>query len=695
MFKFTFNSIIKKILKNKVLTIFLVSLFIFGIVFSISKYNATLQIVNKFIQDNYYKARNNQLQSKVSDKIIVVEIDEKTLWYIWRFPFDRKVYVPFLENLKEAGVWIIGFDIIFADKTNSISDLFFSEAIKNAWNVVMWLSSFPNWSVQKPLDMFLKYSLSSWYLEPTLDKSNETVYSALPVKNFRSKKEYEFFPFAILRAYYEKNNKNISLSQVWKYTSTTYDFTSDIKIPLSKTWRKDVLINFSDESLYKKVSFSDIYDKKKFENLKKYVDFKDKIILVWTAAEWIKDIFKTPNGRIYWVYIHANTINTILNKSFLEYFNQDLELFIIFLLILLSVFFNYSRYWLKLLFSNLSIITIFLIIFPLIVVRSTNYIQNYYLEMFLALILSLITSNLLKYLVENKNKNKLNKALSEYVSENIAKEILSWNWNINLDWERKKITIFFSDIQWFTTISEKFSPELLVSFLRQYLTAMSNIIMDEKGFINKYEWDAIMALWWVFWIDKNSSYNACKSALTQQKVLNELNQKWKQENFSEIKTRIGIHTWDAIVWNIWSQGRKMEFTALWDSVNLASRLEWVNKFYGTFICVSEDVYMEVKDRFDFRYLDTIRVKWKTKWISIYELISLKWEMLIEKQEIVNEFLHAIEYYKKRDFVKALEIFIKLSDLWDTPSTTYKKRCENYIVNNPWENWDGIFSMTEK
>jgi adenylate cyclase len=256
--------------------------------------------------------------------------------------------------------------------------------------------------------------------------------------------------------------------------------------------------------------------------------------------------------------------------------------------------------------------------------------------------------------------------------------------------------MFFSDIAGFTTISEKLSPEELVWFLRVYLWEMSHIIMDNKWFINKYEWDAIMALWWVFWkVENYWIVDACRSALFQQAKLKELNEVWKQQWKDELSVRMWLHTWPAIIWNIGAQGRKMEFTALWDSVNLASRLEWVNKFYWTYICVSEDIYNEVKDIFTFRYLDKIRVKWKNIWINIYELVSNAWEAWIFKEKIIADFEDAVSLYMNRDFEKAKEIFDKLSKLWDEPSKVYKKRCEIFIKNPPENNWDGIWTMDEK
>ena len=267
---------------------------------------------------------------------------------------------------------------------------------------------------------------------------------------------------------------------------------------------------------------------------------------------------------------------------------------------------------------------------------------------------------------------------------------------MKLDWDTRKLAIFFSDIEGFTSISEKFSPHELVSFLRNYLSYMSNIILDNNWFINKYEWDAIMALWWAFSDNEKDSYYACLSALKQQETLKELNLNWQKVWLPKIKVRIWLHTWQAIVWNIWAVWRKIEYTALWDSVNLASRLEWVNKFYWTFICVSEDIFEENKDFFEFRYLDKIRVKWKDNAIKIYELLSEKWNLTLKKEKIKTEFEKAILVYNSRDFISAKDLFENIYKKYnDSPSKTYFERCEYFMNNKPKSNDELIWNYETK
>ncbi len=137
----------------------------------------------------------------------------------------------------------------------------------------------------------------------------------------------------------------------------------------------------------------------------------------------------------------------------------------------------------------------------------------------------------------------------------------------------------------------------------------------------------------------------------------------------------------------------MEFTALWDSVNLASRLEWVNKFYGTYLCVSEDTYLETKDKFVYRYLDKIRVKGKELPVKIYELICFAEESY--HKDRYKDFEKAIYLYEQAKFIEAREIFLMLSQVGDASSKTYLDRCDLYIKNPPKPDWDGVWVMDSK
>lgn len=639
-----------------------------------------------------------------NSNIVVVEIDDTTYNKLG-FPLDRWDYIPFLQNLSNSKPAVIGFDILFLDKwKQSIKDMQLATQFKKSGNIVIWSDIKNKNEAILPYDLFRQSVAWIWYFLPTINVNTSKVYSLKPYNELlynQALSSFESFSFAILREYYNYIYAKEEYSITGVLGQSLYTFFGK-HIPL-KGW--EFYISYNETKNFQRESFYNIYTWNFDSSI-----FKDKIVLVGYTAEWVKDDFLLPwiwnGGTTKWVYIHANAINNILNENYIIYFNELIEHLISFLFIFFIVYLNiFHLKYLHLRWISLGAISLFLtIIWIYIIVFYTTYkmsgiylLPNYPFEFISILALSFFISAILKYRLEDKNKRLLSKALSEYVSSDIAREILTAAWQVNLSWENKKITIFFSDIAWFTTISEKLTPEQLVWFLRIYLWQMSNIIMDNKGFINKYEWDAIMALWWVFWnnTEKYWIIDACKSCLFQQAQLRVLNEEWKAAWKDELSVRMWLHVWNAIIWNIGAEWRKMEFTALGDNVNLASRLEWVNKFYGTYICVSENIYQEAKDIFTFRYLDTIRVKWKNIWINIYELISYIWEAGPLKTQIIQDFELWIQLYQKKQFQSAKEIFKKCAELWDTPARVYLKRCQLFIQTPPEENWDGIWTMDEK
>lgn len=685
---------IYKLLKNRLFSTLFLSLIIFLFIYKMILWTYFYNI-DKTVQNNLYDRINSIHNRHTTKDVVLLKIDEQTIKKLWRFPFNRDVYWKLIKNLNNLWVWVIWFDIIFADRSNHKIDEEFAQSIKNAWNIVLGTSILDWWMIEKPLSILAKWALTYGYFRPNVDTDTNIVYTFTPKARLRN---WYFNAFAIwlLKAYYYKLYKDKSyLTTTWEYSNKFFRL-KDIKIPLARENSHKVLINYFSNDKYNSYSFIDLYDRnwEKYKQLEKSWFLKDKIVIVWATAKWIKDIFFTPLWITYWVYTHVNILNTILTKNYLIYFNKNLELLILFLLIILWTYFNLSRSNFVLVLSNFAIITIFIVIIPGFLVFNSLFL-NYPTELVLALLLSLTFSNILKYLLENRNKTVLVKALSEYISEDIAKKILSTTWDIKLDWDNKKISIFFSDIAWFTTISEKMDAQRLVEFLREYLWEMSNIIMDEKWFINKYEWDAIMALFWVFWYESTSTYDNCKAALIQQLRLNILNKAWEKQFWQTLKVRMWIHTWYAIVWNIWAKWRKMEFTALWDSVNLASRLEWVNKFYWTYICVSQDAMLEVKDKFEFRKLDKIRVKWKDIPIEIYELLWEKGKISDLKKDIKVWFEKALELYFNKEFKKAAEIFKKLWEIWDPASLVFTRRCLKFEISWVEDDWDWVWTMEEK
>lgn len=282
--------------------------------------------------------------------------------------------------MTQAWVPVIAFDIIFADKSNfSDSDKQFSQVLEKSNNVIFWLSLTDDNYLLEIYSLFKNKIINSGYLRPNVDNRTDVIYSIIPMSYFSWWEQKEHFSISILKSYYSYIYSKDYYSNIYWIKDNKYYITPDISVPLSRTWindyriwnnnEKDVLINYINRDKFTTLSFYDIYNKNNFEELKEFIDFENKIVLVWFTAKWIKDVFNTPSGSEYWVYIHANMINTVLTKSFLVYFNKTYEWILILLLIIVSVYFNLSRSWYILFLSNILIVLLFIIIFPFLSIK--------------------------------------------------------------------------------------------------------------------------------------------------------------------------------------------------------------------------------------------------------------------------------------------------------------------------------------
>lgn len=664
----------KGIIKNKALLSLWISFLIFSFIiififFWIWKFS------NFSLKDYYYKYLDSN--SLVSQDIVVVEIDDQTQSSLWRFPFDRKVYSKLISNLNNAWAEVIWLDIMFPDKTNTASDYIFSTSISKWWNVVLgYYIDSKSKEAKWPLDKFEEKAYSVWLLNPPVEKESQKVYFVWPQSKFGDI-VLEPFSFSLLKSYYAKLYLDDSYKYTWFFSKNNAYYSlieeKGLHVPLSENQR--YYFSYNSSQKFNQLSFIDVYN---WDNLP---DLTWKIVIVWPASDW-QDYFYSPIWRLYGVYIHANIINSILTKTNFIEFSRKIEILMILMVIIFSVYLNIWVAGRKLILWNILVFILIVLIFSIPLFSSA--ILNYPLYFLIAWVLSVLFSNIIRYLIEDFQKNKLLKALSEYVSKDIAKNILSWAWAINLNWEKKQVAVMFSDIKWFTTISENLKPEDLVSFLRKYLWEMSHIIMDNRWYIDKYEWDAVMAIWGAFWTSSEfANVESClDSVLSQQYKLKELNLYFEEIWLPKIFVRFGVNFWEAILWNIWADWRKVEFTALWDNVNLASRLEWINKVYWTSICVSESVYLLWKDKYRFRFLDNVKVKWKDTPVRIYELLWVKWAIEDYKLSLMNDYKKALDLYLDWNFNDARDIFLKLDALWDKPSSYYLGKCNNFIENPP-------------
>ncbi len=424
--------------------------------------------------------------------------------------------------------------------------------------------------------------------------------------------------------------------------------------------------------------------------------FKGKIVLVGATATGIYDMRVTPFSAVYpGVEIHANVIDNILHGNFLIHsgWTKFLDICTIvivglilgiavprvkavagialclaligaFVAVNVGIFINYNV-WMNLIYPVLTMMTIYLGI--------TVY----------------------RYVTEEREKKKIRGAFQYYLTASVVNEILKDPSKLKLGGDKKHLSVMFSDIRGFTSISEKLSPEELVHLLNEYLTAMTDIVFKYDGLLDKYIGDAIMAVFGAPLDQPDHAFRACRTAIEMMSELRRLQEKWAAEGKPYVNIGVGINSGDMVVGNMGSQMR-FDYTVMGDSVNLASRLEGTNKEYGTNIIISEFTYEIVKAAFVCRQLDAVRVKGKKLPVRIFELLGDQKDAP-QWQEFLGRFEAGLAKYREGLWDEAIAAFRGVLDLKpeDYTSRMYIDRCESLKEHPPEGVWDGVFTMTKK
>lgn len=430
-------------------------------------------------------------------------------------------------------------------------------------------------------------------------------------------------------------------------------------------------------------------------NKKEYL--KGKHFIFGATATGIYDLRVTPFEEDYpGVETHANVLDNLLRADYLRTSRQEAKLMPLAIL-LLGILFSYiiAR------FGAISglIVTLFSL-------YAIYFIDAYYFfsqGIVITVMFPLATTSILyisltffKYFTEERKKKELKGTFQKYVSPEIVNEILKDPSKLELGGIKQEMSVFFSDIRGFTTISEKLDPKALSDLLNHYLTPMTEIIFENSGTLDKYMGDAIMAFFGAPVYSEKHAAQACRSALLQIEKLFELQKIYAEQGLPMIDIGIGINTGDMSVGNMGSETVR-NYTVMGDSVNLGARLEGINKQYGTRIIMSEFTEQQIKDDdFVYREIDWVKVKGKNEPVRIYELIG-EGQPQQSLRDRLSYFNKGFELYHSMDWQLAIKEFNAALDIdaEDRTSQLYVERCQNYIKNPPDKDWDGVFTMTTK
>lgn len=424
--------------------------------------------------------------------------------------------------------------------------------------------------------------------------------------------------------------------------------------------------------------------------------FADKYVLIGTSATGLLDLRATPFSSVCpGVEVNATIIDNVLSADPMHHnqiVDQLLTLAVIIVGgILLTALLAYTG-------PNSGAVAGIVMITGIL-------LGNYYL-FFLnnqmvgtvysvgTLVVIFLGVTVVNYFLEGRKKRFIQGAFAHYVSDKVVSTLIRNPEKLSLEGEEKVLTIMFSDIRGFTTISESMGAKELSSFLNVYMTAMTDIVMAHNGTVDKFIGDAIMAIWGAPLDDEEHARHGVSAALGMIRELKKLRVGWQQQGLPFVDIGVGLNSGLVSVGNMGSNTR-FDYTVLGDNVNLASRLEGLNKPYGSHILISEATLDMVKNHFFCRPIDQVRVKGKLEPVAIYEpLIELpaSAEMIAETARLEE----GLDAYRTRRFEDGLRIFTELKEaspqmLYDV----YLERIEHFLVEPPPEDWDGVYTFKTK
>lgn len=693
--------------KNRnTLTCFLIALFI-GLTFLVYTNNSSGML--GLVKGLELKSYNNRLNTSLAvrnlfqfnlytPQTVVILIDDETGEHMGDLFKDkylkRDTYAHLIEQINARGASVIGLDIMFT-KDQSPDDpdnKLLLDTINKHKNVVLAsrLTERANVTGQRLVKSFAgSMPDNSSGIANVIPDSDDTI------RHFRL-----FFPFKSFdfQNMIEKDTQIDSFA-----TAIIRKHKPGASFAKFETFPdKEYFINYlsRNNSQRPTMALYELFDRQVFES----VDFKDKIVLVGNSMNTFHDIFHVPvktkasvntdfdEYGMPGVEIHANIVDSIINNAVITKLPFLWQLLVVMFLCCLSGgLYGLNKGLNRSLLTFFGIIIFYLVYsyilftcFNFVVVTVYPVIQLCFIAMVCWLYL---------YFAENKQKLHIYNSFKKYVSPEVAR-LAAEDVN-NLSSRKQYICILFSDIAGFTTITERTDSRTLSDMLNQYLTRMGKIIFSMDGTLDKYIGDAVMAFWGAPVQIDIPELKACRAALMMLRDTETLNEEFIKGNLPAFKVRIGINSDEVIVGNL--GGDLFNYTAIGDGVNLAARLEGVNKVFDTSIIISHSTYEKVKDIMTCRLLADIKVKGKTQSVLIYELVGEKAGFSEEKQLKIESFSSAIQAFKAQNWQKAATIFSNYLNYKseDQTSKMYLDEINRLKEEGIPEGWDGSITLKEK
>ena len=667
---------------------------------------------------------------KASEDIILIGIDDSSLKYFSdngiSWPWPRSFYAHLLDYLTDSGVKSVIFDLLFyqpdidrGESDATETDEAFANAIQANGNVILAsqltredlgsrldvprfyldltekhnITLIPYNGILAPIPPLLRETrqLGVVNVEPDADGIIRRVPLVYPLNG-------RFLPQLAVSAFLSSKNEPAPLRRL----SNTMDM-GEIQVPLDNSG--NYLIHWYGRQttcqFIQCVPFSAVIQSASavqaggtpqiLPNV-----FKDKFVIIGVTAAGLMDLKSTPVSDIQpGMEIWATILLNLIRNDFVKHSSLLLNAIRV-VIVAFAVF---------LMITQVSgIASHFLVLFMAVLVGVETFCAWRFYRLALSftmpmcgLMVSYLAHTSLGYLIEGQAKRKISKAMARYLHPDLVQQIARDPEQVKMGGQEVEATVLFSDIYDFTTISETFSPHELVAHLNRYFSDISNFILDHGGMLDKYTGDGIMAIFGAPLPRDDHALLACRAALAHRDFSSQLGSGKELSVAGQFhrRTRLGIHSGNIVAGNIGSE-RRMDYTAIGDTVNLSARLEGVNKIFKTKIILSHATFKQIKNEFICRELDFLRVKGKKTPTRIYELIANRKLADPDRYQWIEKYHEALSAYRQGNWKKAGSVFESLAHGTppDPASVVMLERCR-YLTNHPPRHWDGIIKLEVK
>ncbi len=647
--------------------------------------------------------------------IVIVAVDDEAMAGLpSKYPFPIQYYARLVRNLSSAGARAIIFDIEFTEPNieHPEYDLEFARAVTDAKHVVLAgkivfeIGSYGTENIRalKPIAPLLR-SPAKWGFVNVIEDSDgflrrymlfqkvgNSTYYPLAIEAIRLLESATIPEDQDLFSPYFQIGDHI----IPKATPNT--MYVNFRGPTGQSFSTYSLAHVLDDSTFQLPGEEDIDS---FDMHREWGTFRDKIVFVGATAEELQDNKFTPffeydgiKQKTPGVEFHANALSTILRGDYIT--SAHFMLVLLWMVLFTGLGSVVTVYFRP--FRALAVILVLVLLHLFGVYGFFIYGRTIMTTMtpIIAIILSFVSSIVYQMFVEQREKKRIRQIFQHYVAANVVDQLLSSGELPSFGGERRELTILFSDIRKFTSFSESREPEVVVSRLSEYLSEMVDVIFKNKGTLDKFVGDEIMALFGAPYYYKHHAMAACEAALEMVTRLKDIHQRWAKDKSDFFKIGIGINTGAVIVGNLGSR-QLFDYTVIGDEVNLGARLEGANKLYKTTIIISESTYNLVKDRIKARELDYVRVVGRRKPIRIYELRGIDSIPQIEQDYILDMFSEGLYLFRRRRWSDAIKAFRRVLRYFpeDGPARIYTIRCLDFIESPPSYEWEGVYEFEQK